>query len=102
MNNSLMNMRYQASITQALELTKKWRDKAPENKEVNELANALIDVSIYNAGLEMERREFSMLVSELRSDKNRAILRARKAEESINPLQDKVRQLEKSLKAFTE
>ena len=50
----------------------------------------------------MERREFSMTISELRSDKNRAILRARKSEETIEPLQDKVKQLEKSLRAFTE
>ena len=102
MNNTLMNMRYQASITVALELAKKWRDSAPDNKDVNSLADALVDVSIYNAGLEMERREFSMLVSELRADKNRAILRARNSEESIGPLQDRVKQLERSLKAFTE
>tara|TARA_R110002012_G_scaffold318390_1_gene536784 strand:- start:56 stop:364 length:309 start_codon:yes stop_codon:yes gene_type:complete len=102
MNNSLMNMRYQASITQALELAKKWRDKAPDNQEVQDLANCLIDVSIYNAGLEMERREFSMLVSELRSDKNRAILRARKAEETIEPLQNRLNKVEQSLKAFTQ
>tara|TARA_R110002049_G_scaffold58403_1_gene158888 strand:+ start:44 stop:352 length:309 start_codon:yes stop_codon:yes gene_type:complete len=102
MNNSLMNMRYQASITQALELAKKWRDKAPDNKEVQDLANCLIDVSIYNAGLEMERREFSMLVSELRSDKNRAVLRARRAEETIEPLQDRLNKVEQSLKAFTQ
>jgi len=93
-------MRYQASITRALQLAKDWRDKSPENKEVQELADALIDVSIYNAGLEMERREFSMLVSELRSDKNRAILRARKSEELVEPLQQENIKLKNQLKSI--
>jgi len=100
MKNSLMNLRYQASITSALALAKKWSDNAPDNKDVQELVKDLLDVSIYNAGLEMERREFSFVIEELRADKNRAVIRARRAEDVLEPVSKELAKVKRELKLF--
>ena len=75
-------LQYLASMDTALNIAKTWLDAKPENKDLQELTRCLIDVTAYVSGLELERRGFDKIVSELRSGRNRAVLRARKSEET--------------------
>ena len=74
-------LQYLASMDTALNTVKTWLDAKPDNKELQELSKCLVDVMTYVCGLELERRGFDSIVSELRSGRNRAVLRARKSEE---------------------
>lgn len=78
-------LQYLASIDTALNIVKSWLDAKPENKELQELAKGLMDISIYVSGLELERRSFDTIVTDLRLAKNRAVMRARNAEENEAP-----------------
>lgn len=78
-------LQYLASMDAALNIVKSWLDAKPENKELQELAKGLMDISIYVSGLELERRSFDTIVTDLRLAKNRAIMRARNAEENEAP-----------------
>jgi len=78
-------LQYLASMDTALNIVKSWLDAKPENKELQELAKGLMDISIYVSGLELERRSFDTIVTDLRLAKNRAIMRARNAEENEAP-----------------
>lgn len=73
-------LQYLASMDTALNIVKKWNDTS-DNKELKQLINALVDINVYVSSLELERRSFDNIVSELRLSKNRAVLRARKAED---------------------
>lgn len=73
-------LQYLTSMDTALNIVKKWNDNS-DNKELRELINALVDINVYVSSLELERRSFDNIVSELRLSKNRAVLRARKAED---------------------
>ena len=44
-----------------------------------------MDISIYVSGLELERRSFDTIITDLRLSKNRAVMRARNAEENEAP-----------------
>lgn len=78
-------LQYLASMDTALNIVKSWLDAKPENKELQELAKGLMDISIYVSGLELERRSFDTIVTDLRLAKNRAVMRARNAEENEAP-----------------
>ena len=78
-------LQYLASMDTALNIVKSWLDAKPENKELQELAKGLMDISIYVSGLELERRSFDTIVTDLRLSKNRAVMRARNAEENEAP-----------------
>lgn len=78
-------LQYLASMDSALNIVKSWLDAKPENKELQELAKGLMDISIYVSGLELERRSFDTIVTDLRLAKNRAVMRARNAEENEAP-----------------
>lgn len=79
-------LQYLASMDTALNIVKSWLDAKPENKELQELAKGLMDISIYVSGLELERRSFDTIVTDLRLAKNRAVMRARNAEENEAPV----------------
>jgi len=78
-------LQYLASMDTALNIVKSWLDAKPENKELQELAKGLMDISIYVSGLELERRSFDTIVTDLRLAKNRAVVRARNSEENKAP-----------------
>lgn len=99
MNRDLQGLRYAAAIDSAIKIVKGWVDKS-DNAEAKEVLTGLTDIFIYNSGLELERRTFDSLIDEYKSERNRAIMRARRAEEKLEPLQKEVRELKKSLDAF--
>ena len=78
-------LQYLASMDTALNIVKSWLDAKPKNKELQELAKGLMDINIYVSSLELERRSFDTIVTDLRLAKNRAVMRARNAEENEAP-----------------
>jgi hypothetical protein len=72
-------LQYHADVTESLEIIQKWR-KQSDNEELIKLSNAILGISVYVANLQNERKAFDRIISELRSDKWRAIKRAQKLE----------------------
>jgi hypothetical protein len=72
-------LQYHADVTESLEIIQKWR-KQSDKEELIKLSNAILGISVYVANLQNERKAFDRIISELRSDKWRAIKRAQKLE----------------------
>lgn len=77
-----------------------WTKKS-SNKELDELANAFKRVFMYINSLELKEYSFETVISNAMNEKNRAIIRARKAEDQLEEIIKKVNKLEKQLKIFT-
>lgn len=78
----------------------KWLDAKPDNKELGEMYTAFLRMLVYTNNLELRDYSFNRLVSEAREDRNRAVLRARKAEDALEVSEAKVKDLEAKLKIF--
>tara|TARA_B100000768_G_scaffold146783_1_gene139995 strand:+ start:286 stop:597 length:312 start_codon:yes stop_codon:yes gene_type:complete len=78
----------------------KWLDAKPDNKELGEMYNAFLRVFVYTNNLELRDYGFNRLISEARSDRNRAVLRARNVEKELEVAEAKVKDLEAKLKIF--
>ena len=65
------------------EVTAKWYKAKPENKDLQLLKDAVLKVSLIANKMMYEKSLYYLAVSEYRSDKLRAIERARKAEEQL-------------------
>jgi len=78
----------------------KWLEAKPDNKELGAMYNAFLRMLVYTNNLELRDYSFNRLVSEAREDRNRAVLRARKAEEALEIAEAKVKELEAKLKIF--
>ena len=77
-----------------------WLDAKPKNKELNTIYNAFLRVFVYTNNLELRDYGFNRLISEARTERNRAVLRARKAEDSLEAAEAKIKSLESKLKIF--
>lgn len=75
--------------------------KESKNERLMELSECFKRTFMYQHSIENENDKLLDLYSELRSNKNRAVLRARKAEEKIEELTKEVDKLKKQLKIFT-
>ena len=78
----------------------KWLEAKPDNEELGAMYNAFLRMLVYTNNLELRDYSFNRLVSEAREDRNRAVLRARKAEEALEIAEAKVKDLEAKLKIF--
>ena len=78
----------------------KWLEAKPDNKELGAMYNAFLRMLVYTNNLELRDYSFNRLVSEAREDRNRAVLRARKAEDALETAEAKVKELEAKLKIF--
>ena len=65
--------------------------KKKETPTLKEMSGAISRIFFYVNNLQMDRKMYDKAISQYREDKNRAVLRARKAEQ-------KVEELEKELK----
>ena len=74
-----------------------WYDKKPDSKDLKNCVKAMKNIGVYNHNLEMELEINSIKLSRLRQDKNRAIERARKAEEQLKILENKINKLEQKV-----
>ena len=77
----------------------KWSVKS-DNLELAELSGAFVRLFTYTNSLELKEFSFENLISQMREDKNRAILRARRSEKRIEELEAKVKKLTATVKVF--
>lgn len=83
--DTLQDIKYMNNFNLISEVLLKW-SKIKRNKELDEIIGAMNEIAFYNIKLKEERDNMLDIVSEYRSDKIRAIQRARKAEEKLNKI----------------
>ena len=82
MKRDLSTLQANADLHEVLELLKRWRDKS-DNEDLKEFEKMMINISLYIWQLQNERKTFDNIIDRLRSDKLRAIQRARRVEEKL-------------------
>jgi len=82
MKRDLSTLQANADLHAVLELLKRWRDKS-DNEDLKEFEKMMINISLYIWQLQKERETFDNIIDRLRSDKLRAIQRARRVEEKL-------------------
>ena len=96
---NLAKLQAQADQDYILTVLKEWTDKSKDDK-LQELTMSQIRLFTYINTLELEGYSFNKIVGDFRSECNRAIMRARKAETERDVLEAKVKDLESKLKIF--
>ena len=71
---NLHDLEYYGNIQVCLELALKWKKLKPDNKEIQELSRALIDISFYVIRIKKDWDANKIAVSDYRYDKNKALL----------------------------
>lgn len=82
MKRDLSTLQANADLHAVLELLKRWRDKS-DNEDLKEFEKMMINISLYIWQLQKERKTFDTIIDRLRSDKLRAIQRARRVEKKL-------------------
>ena len=59
-----------------------WRDKDPNNEKLKEFRDAILQIELYVNELQNDRHLLMLSIDEYRSDKIRAVERARRSEET--------------------
>lgn len=93
MNNKINNIReaeYYGNFNTVGEKIVKWRKAKPENKELNEMYFCWQDVGFYVHNLITNERLYNKTISEYRADKDRAVIRARNAEQKVEQLEKEI------------
>jgi len=96
---NLAKLQAQADQSYIMTVLKEWTDKSKDER-LKELTMSQIRLFTYINTLELEAYSYNKIIGDFRSNSNRAIMRARKAEETVETLDAKVKDLEKKLKIF--
>ena len=96
---NLAKLQAQADQDYILTVLKEWTDKSKDDK-LQELTMSQIRLFTYINTLELEGYSYNKIIGDFRSECNRAIIRARKAETERDVLEAKVKDLESKLKIF--
>ena len=80
--DTLQDIKYITNFNLVASVLLKW-SKIKKNTELDSIITAMNEIAFYNLKLKEERDKMLDIVSEYRSDKLRAIQRARKAEEKL-------------------
>ena len=75
------------------EITAKWYKAKPDNKDLQLLKDAVLKVSIIANKMNYEKQLYYTAISEYRSDKLRAVERARRVEEELKQVKPKIENL---------
>jgi hypothetical protein len=65
--------------------------KKNETPKLVEMSKAITQITFYVNNLQEERKMYNRSMSEYREDRNRAVLRSRKAEEKIEKLEEELK-----------
>jgi seryl-tRNA synthetase len=88
--NNLKDLQYYGNIellaNVVLEALKK-----KETPKLVEMSKAITQITFYVNNLQEDRKMYNRSISEYREDRNRAILRSRKAEEKIEKLEEELK-----------
>ena len=91
--NTLKDLEYFGAFTYCTEMTLKWEKMRPDNPEIKEFAHSIAVVFFYVNQIQADRMHYDTAMSEMRADKNRAILRSRKSEQKITELETELKKL---------
>lgn len=69
--------------------------KKKETPTLTEMSKAIARIFFYVNNLQMDRKMYDKAISQYREDKNRAILRSRKAEERVEELERELKKWKK-------
>ena len=89
MNKKIHNLKeieYYTNYNFVGEIILKLKKKYPDNKKISEAVTAMTQIGFYVNELISDRRMYDQALIENRSDKLRAIERARRAEEELNKI----------------
>lgn len=89
-----------ADTTEITEILGRWLETKPDNEELQKIYDSFLRTFVYINNLELRDYGFNRLISEAREGRNRAVLRARKAEEALEVADARVKDLEAKLKIF--
>lgn len=73
-----------ADLNLIITMVSKWSKKNPENKDLKELAEASTSLFFILNSYHTDRKMYHKAIAQYRTDKIRAIERARKAEDKLN------------------
>jgi len=88
--NNLREAEYYTNFNLVGEKIIKWRKAKPENKDLNEFYFCWQEVGFYVHNLITNERLYNQSIREYRADKDRAVMRARKAEQKIEELEKEI------------
>lgn len=91
--NTLKDLEYYGAFTYCAEMVLKWEKMKPDNPELQEFSRSIAVVFFYVNEIQNDRLMYDKAMSEMRSDKNRAVLRSRKSEQQITELQNELKKL---------
>jgi len=88
--NNLREAEYYTNFNLVGEKIIKWRKAKPENKDLNEFYFCWQEVGFYVHNLITNERLYNQSIREYRADKDRAVMRARKAEQKKEELEKEI------------
>ena len=91
--DNLKEMEYYSNFNTVGEYIIKWKKAKPKNNDLIILNNCLVHMGFYVNDLIANQKMYDKSLSEYRSDKIRAVNRARKAEDNLKTLQEKYKKL---------
>jgi len=83
--DTLQDIKYMNNFNLISEILLRW-SKIKSNEELDRVISSMNEIAFYHLRLKEERDTLLEIVSEYRQDKNRAIMRARKAEEKLKEI----------------
>ena len=89
----LKDLEYYGHIDVACTIAKKYCDARPKNEELRLLSDSLIGIFFWGNQQEQDRRIYFSELTEMRSDKNRAVIRARDSEKKVTELEKEIKKL---------
>lgn len=88
--NNLKDLQYFGNIQFLCEVVLE-AIKKKETDKLKEMSRALTEITFYVNNLQTDRMMYDKSMSEYRTDKNRAVERARKAEKKVEELQEELK-----------
>ena len=90
--NNLKEIDYYANFNLVGEYIVKWKKLKEDSKPLNDMYFAWQQIGFYVHNMIIEQKHYDTSISEFRSDKNRAIIRAREAELKVEKLEKKLKE----------
>ena len=90
---AIEDLKLQSNLLLLQQQILKWSKQKPENETLNKLRDAIIEITFITTKFGLERLSFADTVDDYRSQKLRAIERARKADKKIDSLLKEIKKL---------
>ena len=91
--DAIEDLRLQSNLLYLQEQVIEWSEQKPDNEKLNKVRDAIIQVTFITNKFGLERQSFADTVDDYRSQKIRAIERARKAEKRVDELLQEIQKL---------